>query len=284
MTANEAAKGSDRRAGRVTLVALLACGVLVGTIVAYGLWRSGSDDASRGSRDARIAGERATATGAPDRAGAGAGTGSGLAERIGRDRAEQAARQAALAAAAAGDESESGRREAPDGPTGAAGAVDRLAAFQAAQRARRGPWEPGRSMRPRPSVEPDRPSGVDAGATSGFGASLTGAASTGEGGSRGGAERPLGATPEPGAVEVLGVVSRTAAHDAGLRRGMRILEFDGQPVVDRASLEAAAAASAAAGQPSVPVLVEDRSGEVFVLDLAPDVSGALLSSGEAPAP
>lgn len=65
----------------------------------------------------------------------------------------------------------------------------------------------------------------------------------------------------PGYAEVAGVEVRTPAHAAGIRRGDRILEYNGMPVEGRTALENAW------DQPgqgvAVPVLVEDgRTGQV----------------------
>ena len=63
----------------------------------------------------------------------------------------------------------------------------------------------------------------------------------------------------PGFAEVAGVEVGTPAHQAGLRRGDRIVEYNGAAIDGRVSLESA---WSAAGQPErVPILVEDgRTG------------------------
>lgn len=85
---------------------------------------------------------------------------------------------------------------------------------------------------------------------------------------------PPGTPFEPGYVDVLGVGGRVPAYEAGIRRGMRILEYDGAAVAGSLALDEAISRAELAGSQSVTVVVEDRNGEIFTVDVEPGPLGA----------
>ena len=65
----------------------------------------------------------------------------------------------------------------------------------------------------------------------------------------------------PGYVDVLGVIPNSPAHRAGIRKGAKILEYNGQPV--RGSLEFEKAWAAPNLPETVPIVYEDRYGNTI---------------------
>lgn len=85
----------------------------------------------------------------------------------------------------------------------------------------------------------------------------------------------------PGYAEVAGVEVRTPAHAAGIRRGDRILEYNGIPVEGRTALERAWAEPGQGA--AVPVLVEDgRTGRVREVYVPPGNFGIVQPPANRP--
>ena len=128
-------------------------------------------------------------------------------------------------------------------------------------------WTPGRSFTGgRSEQSTSRASAAPTGATaSRLAGAEPGPPSTG----------PTGTACEPGYVEILGIPMNTAARDAGLLRGDKILEYNGAPVTGRLALEEAWSTQ---GLPSeVPILVVNRyTGQAETVYVAPGPLGASL--------
>lgn len=141
----------------------------------------------------------------------------------------------------------------------------RLAEKKAAQRAASGEWAPARR------VDPGATGASGGGAPPaprGFATPMAGtdpaAESTG----------PTGSPYAPGYVEVFGVTMRTPGQRAGMQRGDRILEYNGQPVASRLELEAAWSDPSLPA--TVPILVERRTGGVETRDVPRGDLGLIL--------
>ena len=146
-----------------------------------------------------------------------------------------------------------------------------LAARRQAQAEREGEWTPGRSAKGAPDANAaHRRRATAAPASSGSNASRLAGTDAGPT-----ATGPTGTPFEPGYVEILGIPMRTPARDAGLRRGDKILEYNGEPVQSRLELEQAWSAPGLASE--VPVVIVNRyTGEAETVYVPPGDLGAAL--------